>query len=260
VVLPDEPPVSGTSLAARVRPVPGLLPSGLGILDPGPEVLISVSRLPRSASKRRSRARPTASSPSSSACSSVRPNPTLLAETPEGYANLCRLLTRAHMQAVDRRNPLLPFPALLDPDRVRGLVLLTGCRRSPLWAALQNGVSTGEALAAASPWALPDGTPGSPRPPPTPAACTARTPALPCFRHGRIFYSIRRRYASALQVGGLLRDRPPAHRNRRRHSPAYGRLHSQNPRPTLPLRPRRASAIPILQVQAWLVVCRRSSR
>jgi len=71
---------------------------------------------------------------------------TLLAETPQGYANLCRLLTRAHMEAADRRNPLLPFPALLDPERVRGLILLTGCRRSPLWAALQDTVAAGEAL------------------------------------------------------------------------------------------------------------------
>ncbi len=71
---------------------------------------------------------------------------TLLAETPEGYANLCRLLTRAHMEAVDRRNPLLPFPALLDPEQVRGLILLTGCRRSPLWAALQDSVASGETL------------------------------------------------------------------------------------------------------------------
>jgi error-prone DNA polymerase len=71
---------------------------------------------------------------------------TLLAETPEGYANLCRLLTRAHMEAADRRNPLLPFPALLDPEGVRGLILLTGCRRSPLWAALQDSVASGEAL------------------------------------------------------------------------------------------------------------------
>ncbi len=71
---------------------------------------------------------------------------TLLAETPRGYANLCRLLTQAHMEAADRRNPLLPFPALLDPERAQGLILLTGCRRSPLWAALQDSTSTGEAL------------------------------------------------------------------------------------------------------------------
>jgi len=71
---------------------------------------------------------------------------TLLAETPEGYANLCRLLTQAHMEAQDRRNPLLPFPTLLDPEQARGLILLTGCRRSPLWAALQDSTATGEAL------------------------------------------------------------------------------------------------------------------
>ena len=71
---------------------------------------------------------------------------TLLAETPKGYANLCRLLTRAHMEAKDRRTPLLPFPALLDPERTEGIILLTGCRRSPLWAALQDSVATGEAL------------------------------------------------------------------------------------------------------------------
>jgi len=71
---------------------------------------------------------------------------TLLAETPQGYANLCRLITQSHMEAQDRRNPLLPLPALLDPERARGLILLTGCRRSPLWAALQDSVATGEAL------------------------------------------------------------------------------------------------------------------
>jgi len=71
---------------------------------------------------------------------------TLLAETPTGYANLCRLLTQAHMEAEDRRNPLLPFPALLDPERTRGLILLTGCRRSPLSAALQDSTVTGERL------------------------------------------------------------------------------------------------------------------
>jgi error-prone DNA polymerase len=71
---------------------------------------------------------------------------TLLAETPQGYANLCRLLTQAHMEVEDRRNPLLPFPTLLDPERIRGIILLTGCRRSPLWAALQDSTTTGEAL------------------------------------------------------------------------------------------------------------------
>lgn len=71
---------------------------------------------------------------------------TLLAETPQGYAHLCRLLTRAHMEAPDRRNPLLPLSTLLNPERVQGLILLTGCRRSPLWAALQDSVAMGEKL------------------------------------------------------------------------------------------------------------------
>lgn len=84
---------------------------------------------------------------------------TLLAETPQGYANLCRLLTRAHMEAKDRRNPLLPFPTLLDPNRTRGLILLTGCRRSPLWAAIRDSAAAGEAflrrlLDAFGPWNL----------------------------------------------------------------------------------------------------------
>ena len=71
---------------------------------------------------------------------------TLLAETPTGYANLCRLVTQAHMEAEDRKNPLLPFPTLLDRERTEGLILLTGCRRSPLWTALQDSAATAEAL------------------------------------------------------------------------------------------------------------------
>ncbi|MBW3534731.1 MAG: DNA polymerase III subunit alpha [Gemmatimonadetes bacterium] len=71
---------------------------------------------------------------------------TLLAETPAGYANLCRLLTKAHMES-PREDPRLPLDALLDPARTEGLVLLTGCRRSPLAAALDSSVADGEALA-----------------------------------------------------------------------------------------------------------------
>ena len=71
---------------------------------------------------------------------------TLLAETPAGYANLCRLLTRAHMES-PRLDPRLPLGALLDPERTQGLILLTGCRRSPLLAALDRSVAEGEALA-----------------------------------------------------------------------------------------------------------------
>jgi len=68
---------------------------------------------------------------------------TLLAETPEGYANLSRLLTEAHMES-PRDDPRLPLASLLA--RPRGLILLTGCRRSPVWAALQSSAADGEAF------------------------------------------------------------------------------------------------------------------
>src|SRR5687767_5098526 len=71
---------------------------------------------------------------------------TLLAENPAGYANLCRLLTKTHMES-PRTDPRLALDALLDPDRTDGLILLTGCRRSPLLAALESSVADGEALA-----------------------------------------------------------------------------------------------------------------
>ncbi|MGH9259294.1 MAG: PHP domain-containing protein, partial [Acidimicrobiales bacterium] len=51
---------------------------------------------------------------------------TLLAETAEGYANLCRLLTAAHLGRVDRRDPRLDFAAL--EERHAGLIVLSGCR------------------------------------------------------------------------------------------------------------------------------------
>lgn len=69
---------------------------------------------------------------------------TLLAETPRGYANLCRLLTQAHMES-PRGEPRLPLDVLLD--RPEGLILLSGCRRSPLRAALERGAREGEAFA-----------------------------------------------------------------------------------------------------------------
>jgi len=69
---------------------------------------------------------------------------TLLAETPTGYANLCRLLTEAHRTS-PRTEPALPLDSLLE--RPEGLILLTGCRRSPLLHALEDGFSTGEAFA-----------------------------------------------------------------------------------------------------------------
>ncbi|SVC87237.1 uncharacterized protein METZ01_LOCUS340091, partial [marine metagenome] len=71
---------------------------------------------------------------------------TLLAESPAGYANLCRLLTKAHIES-PREDPRLPLDTLLDPERSDGLILLTGCRRSPLAAALDSSVAEGEAFA-----------------------------------------------------------------------------------------------------------------
>ena len=71
---------------------------------------------------------------------------TLLAESPAGYANLCRLLTKTHMES-PREDPRLPLDALLDPAPAEGIVLLTGCRRSPLLAALDSSVAEAEALA-----------------------------------------------------------------------------------------------------------------
>ena len=70
---------------------------------------------------------------------------TLLAETQRGYANLCRLLTKTHMES-PREAPSLPLDALLDPERTDGLILLTGCRRSPIFAALERSPSEGEAM------------------------------------------------------------------------------------------------------------------
>lgn len=68
---------------------------------------------------------------------------TLLAETPTGYANLSRLLTEAHMGS-ERGDPRLPLDLLLG--RAEGLILLTGCRRSPVAAALRSSVADAEAL------------------------------------------------------------------------------------------------------------------
>ena len=69
---------------------------------------------------------------------------TLLAENPTGYANLCRLLTEAHMGS-ERTDPRLPLSSLLE--LAEGLILLTGCARSPVAAALDSSVADAEALA-----------------------------------------------------------------------------------------------------------------
>ena len=65
---------------------------------------------------------------------------TLLAETQDGYANLCRLLTAAHMQHGDGDS----WPGKVDPwltweqlvQQRHGLLVLSGCRQGPVAAAL----------------------------------------------------------------------------------------------------------------------------
>src|SRR5262245_50500259 len=60
---------------------------------------------------------------------------TVLAETPKGYANLCRLLTEAHAGTRPKPDaeplpPELPLESLLE--RTEGLVCLSGCARHGL--------------------------------------------------------------------------------------------------------------------------------
>ncbi len=69
---------------------------------------------------------------------------TLLAETQAGYANLCRLLSEAHLES-ERGRPTLPLSSLFA--RTEGLIALTGCRQGPLLAALEDSVATAELLA-----------------------------------------------------------------------------------------------------------------
>src|SRR2546425_1117610 len=61
---------------------------------------------------------------------------TLLAETPEGYANLCRLITETHLARADRRDPRLDFASL--EARHEGLIILSGCRNGLLPQLLQQ--------------------------------------------------------------------------------------------------------------------------
>ena len=61
---------------------------------------------------------------------------TLLAETPEGYANLCRLITEAHLGRADRRDPRLDFASL--EARHAGLIVLSGCRNGLLPGVLRR--------------------------------------------------------------------------------------------------------------------------
>src|SRR6266516_3610412 len=54
----------------------------------------------------------------------------ILPETPEAYANLCRLISEAHLGRADRRDPRLEFAAL--EARHAGLIVLSGCRNGLL--------------------------------------------------------------------------------------------------------------------------------
>src|SRR5213594_2309080 len=70
---------------------------------------------------------------------------TLLAETPEGYANLCRLITETHLGRADRRDPRLDFASL--EARHEGLIILSGCRTGLLPQRLQQaGVTAARAF------------------------------------------------------------------------------------------------------------------
>ncbi|MDQ0188891.1 DNA polymerase III subunit alpha [Alicyclobacillus cycloheptanicus] len=62
---------------------------------------------------------------------------TVLAETPQGYENLCRLLTIAHEGEVRRRDPRVPDTALLT--HTPGLIVLSGCRRGRIVQHLLHG-------------------------------------------------------------------------------------------------------------------------
>src|SRR5436305_6716179 len=70
---------------------------------------------------------------------------TLLVEDERGYANLCRLLTRAHRDTrpVGRERELLPPALPLEEllQRTDGLVCLTGCARHGLAARNANAIA-----------------------------------------------------------------------------------------------------------------------
>jgi len=70
---------------------------------------------------------------------------TLLAETPPGYANLCRLLTETHLSRADRRDPRLDFASL--EARHEGLIVLSGGRDGLLPRALAASRSGARRLA-----------------------------------------------------------------------------------------------------------------
>src|SRR3989454_961678 len=64
------------------------------------------------------------------------PPVTILAEPPDGYATLCRLITEAHLGREDRHDPRLDFASL--EARHAGLIVLSGCRSGLLPAVLRR--------------------------------------------------------------------------------------------------------------------------
>ncbi|HEV2670866.1 MAG TPA: DNA polymerase III subunit alpha [Gemmatimonadales bacterium] len=66
----------------------------------------------------------------------------LLAETPQGYANLCRLVTETHLGA-ERLEPRLPLSAI--EARHEGLIILSGSRRDGLLPRTLEGMGIGAA-------------------------------------------------------------------------------------------------------------------
>jgi error-prone DNA polymerase len=61
---------------------------------------------------------------------------TVLAETQQGYGNLCRLLTEAHLGQEDRHDPRLALASL--EARHEGLIILSGCREGLVPRVLQQ--------------------------------------------------------------------------------------------------------------------------
>jgi len=61
---------------------------------------------------------------------------TVLAETSQGYSNLCRLITETHLARDNRRDPRLALSSLLE--RSGGLIVLSGCRSGVLTPTLHQ--------------------------------------------------------------------------------------------------------------------------
>jgi error-prone DNA polymerase len=71
---------------------------------------------------------------------------TLVAETPNGYSNLCRLITEAHLSREDRRDPRLDFQSLVQLSE--GLIVMSGCRTGFLPRVLElKGVTAARRVA-----------------------------------------------------------------------------------------------------------------